>query len=358
MKRAFYKNALLQNVGDSLQLHCAEWASVGIHITGTFSGTISFFAKAIDNGLQTNLVAVSVYDSSTGTGATTETAPGYFIFPCAGFSVLYVQLTAVSSGSVNVVATVSDSHYQVASSGGGGGGGGDASAANQQTQITQLGSLTETAPTSDTASSGLNGRLQRIAQRLTSLLSLFPSSLGQKTSANSLAVTLASDQTSVIIKENTFTVSASFNRPADTVQYSVGDALSSSTSAGTQTTFSTVGAANQSIIIEKISIVSSNKGATLPQIQVWISGASMASATVNDNAALVMDLTSFTKDVNLVTLLELSTTSATTRMAVTNLRLPTSLDASGNLYAIFSFLNNYTPANSEAFKIFISGTLR
>lgn len=34
----------------------------------------------------------------------------------------------------------------------------------------QLGALTETAPATDTASSGLNGRLQRIAQRLTSLI--------------------------------------------------------------------------------------------------------------------------------------------------------------------------------------------
>lgn len=58
----------------------------------------------------------------------------------------------------------------------------------------QIGTLTETAPGSDTASSGLNGRLQRIAQRLTSLLAVVPASLGQKTMAGSLAVTLASDQ--------------------------------------------------------------------------------------------------------------------------------------------------------------------
>lgn len=56
---------------------------------------------------------------------------------------------------------------------------------------TDLGTLTETAPASDTASSGLNGRLQRIAQRLTSLIALFPSSLGRLTSENSLSVTLA-----------------------------------------------------------------------------------------------------------------------------------------------------------------------
>lgn len=50
-----------------------------------------------------------------------------------------------------------------------------------QVQVTAnngIGSLTETAPASDTASSGLNGRLQRIAQRLTSLIALLPTSLG------------------------------------------------------------------------------------------------------------------------------------------------------------------------------------
>lgn len=40
-----------------------------------------------------------------------------------------------------------------------------------------LGSLTETAPATDIASSGLNGRLQRIAQRITSLIALLPSAL-------------------------------------------------------------------------------------------------------------------------------------------------------------------------------------
>lgn len=43
---------------------------------------------------------------------------------------------------------------------------------------TQTGSITETAPGTDTASSGLNGRLQRIAQRLTSIIALLPTALG------------------------------------------------------------------------------------------------------------------------------------------------------------------------------------
>jgi hypothetical protein len=76
----------------------------------------------------------------------------------------------------------------------GGGGGGDASAANQVIQITDLGGVTETAPATDTASSGLNGRMQRMAQRLTSLIAQIPATLGQKTKSAALAVTLASDE--------------------------------------------------------------------------------------------------------------------------------------------------------------------
>lgn len=45
-----------------------------------------------------------------------------------------------------------------------------ATEAKQDSAITLLGALTETAPASDTASSGLNGRLQRIAQRLSTLI--------------------------------------------------------------------------------------------------------------------------------------------------------------------------------------------
>lgn len=60
-----------------------------------------------------------------------------------------------------------------------------------------VGALTETAPATDTASSGLNGRLQRIAQRITSLIALIPASLGQKAMAASLAVVVASDQSAI-----------------------------------------------------------------------------------------------------------------------------------------------------------------
>lgn len=44
--------------------------------------------------------------------------------------------------------------------------------------VDSIGGLTETAPTTDTASSGLNGRLQRLAQRISSLIALLPVALG------------------------------------------------------------------------------------------------------------------------------------------------------------------------------------
>lgn len=58
---------------------------------------------------------------------------------------------------------------------------------------TKTGGLTETAPATDTASSGLNGRLQRIAQRLTSLIAALGSpfqaggSIGNTTFASTVA---------------------------------------------------------------------------------------------------------------------------------------------------------------------------
>lgn len=55
--------------------------------------------------------------------------------------------------------------------------GADISPLSESDFDTKIGALTETAPATDTASSGLNGRLQRIAQRITSLIALLPTAL-------------------------------------------------------------------------------------------------------------------------------------------------------------------------------------
>ena len=69
------------------------------------------------------------------------------------------------------------------------------------TDDTMVGAVNETAPATDTASSGLNGRLQRIAQRITSMIALIPAALGQGTMAQSFRVVVASDQTPVSVTQ-------------------------------------------------------------------------------------------------------------------------------------------------------------
>jgi hypothetical protein len=61
----------------------------------------------------------------------------------------------------------------------------------QDTSNTRIGDLTETAPATDTASSGLNGRLQRIAQRITSMFTALTdgSQRGQIVDSGNNAVT-------------------------------------------------------------------------------------------------------------------------------------------------------------------------
>lgn len=113
----------------------------------------------------------------------------------------------------------------------------------QSTQNTRIGDVTETSPGTDTASSGLNGRLQRIAQRLTSLISLIPASLGQKTMANSMAVVLASDQSAVPV---------SFASPTD--QTFGASATSIAVAVSATDIFTITGSATKTIAIKRISV--------------------------------------------------------------------------------------------------------
>lgn len=92
-----------------------------------------------------------------------------------GTSDAEIGAVEIKDGTTDQRATVNASGEQLVKDGGG------------------LGGLTEAAPASDTASSGINGRLQRIAQRLTSLIALLPASLGQKARASALAVTLSTE---------------------------------------------------------------------------------------------------------------------------------------------------------------------
>ena len=123
-----------------------------------------------------------------------------------------------------------------------------------------VGPTDEGQPASDTSSGyGLNGRLQRIAQRLTSLIGLFPTSLGQKTMANSLAVTVASDQSAV-------PVSGTFWQATQPVSGTVSVGNFPSTQATTPAGNATATLTNVNDSASSVTLLSANsarKGATI-----------------------------------------------------------------------------------------------
>lgn len=106
-------------------------------------------------------------------------------------------------------------------------GAGTAATANRvvtATDDTIHGALTETAPTTDIASSGLNGRLQRIAQRLTSLIS--PG----------------------------LSVAVSVTRTADTNAYTANDVLGSATGSTAGIDFNLAAISGSNILITSVAL--------------------------------------------------------------------------------------------------------
>ena len=162
-------------------------SSLNAKVTAVNTGAVVVSSSALPSGASTEATlsslnakvtavdtgAVVVSSSALPTGAAAEST----------LSSLNAKVTAVDTGAV----VVSSSALPT----------GAATESTLSAQNTIIGAVTETAPASDTASSGLNGRLQRIAQRLTSLIALLPASLGQTTKTASLSVAIASDQSPI-----------------------------------------------------------------------------------------------------------------------------------------------------------------
>jgi hypothetical protein len=186
-----------------------------LQIVGITTATITWEAS-VDG---TNYVAVNARNVNTQVVATTATADGLYRINATGYFSLRARISAWTSGTIYVYGLLS-------AMGDAGVGATDASLTTLNTTLTttntEIGGLTETAPATDTASSGLNGRLQRIAQRITSLIALLPAALGQGTMAQSLRVVVASDQA-------TYPVTATVALP--TVVY---NGLTNVTTAGTR----------------------------------------------------------------------------------------------------------------------------
>jgi len=103
-----------------------------------------------------------------------------------------VEKSTGSSIPVKGNAATGALYVEVLSGGGGGAGTSDTLETTQVLVKTNIGAVTETAPATDTASSGLNGRLQRVAQHLTNIVSYTSrllSSTGPKAAGSALATT-------------------------------------------------------------------------------------------------------------------------------------------------------------------------
>jgi hypothetical protein len=107
------------------------------------------------------------------------------------------------------------------------------------TDDARIGPVNETAPASDTASSGLNGREQRIAQNLTTINGKLPA-LGPATSALSIPVTTPSN--------DAFGPVVSVTRTNDTNVYAANDVIGAATGSTAALTFAVAPGAGQWMI--------------------------------------------------------------------------------------------------------------
>lgn len=155
-----------------------KYASAG-GLTGGFSNastevTLQAILDAIATGgpTSTNAYLASIDGKvSTATKQDDQTALLQSIFDDVATAVKQ-DIGNASLSSIDGKLTTTNSTLSTISSNTG------TTATNTTTLNARVGDLTETAPANDTASSGLNGRLQRIAQRLTSLIAFFTSDFG------------------------------------------------------------------------------------------------------------------------------------------------------------------------------------
>lgn len=234
---------------------------------------------------------------------------------------------------------------------------GAATSANQTTLSTATGAPADSAATSDTGSFGLIALLKRGLQTATTIAGRLPTSLGNKTSANSLSVTVSSDQTAVATKVSRFKASNSFTRPADTTAYTIGDAITNSTASPAVLQITIPGAVNgQAYVITEAKVISSNKGATLPLFNLYLFPTTYTAT--NDNAALTIDQTTYESGGIVVALTEQSSVASYSRTVATGLNYVRALDTNDTkLYTTLQANNAYTPASGEKFTVVLYGYL-
>ena len=83
---------------DALTLEVRGAGAVGLQLTGTWSGTVSFEAS-IDGA---TYVAFNMVPSNSATAASSATAAGCWSANCGGYAIVRARCSAYTSGTINV----------------------------------------------------------------------------------------------------------------------------------------------------------------------------------------------------------------------------------------------------------------
>lgn len=213
---------------------------------------------------------------------------------------------------------------------------------------TAIGAKADAAATTDAGTFSLIALIKRMLGKLPSL--------GQTTMSGSQPVTMASDQPAipVTVSQTLFSVAASLTRPADTTAYTVGDAVTDSTSAPTTLSLSSVGSGNSSQIeIDSVIVTSSVKGSVLPYFRVYISNNAMTAT--NDNSAFAL---SASENNNVCAQIDMGAPYAavgSTRLERHDLAIVCTTSSTNTLNVLLVIDNAYTPASGEVFRVIIKG---
>lgn len=203
-----------------------------------------------------------------------------------------------------------------------------ATAGNQTAAATLTGAVAETAPGTDTASSGLNGRLQRIAQRLTSLIALVPAALGQGTMAQSMRVVLPSDQSTIPVGGNTAVVSVAPVVSASP-DYSDGDCLGPKMTLTSAMRVSGGAGVLQNVVMTcEVDIVAG------VSVDVLIFDSDPSAGTYTDNAAADVNVADLLKLIGVLHLTDRIDLGTPVALQAANAGMAVKASGSANLYAV------------------------
>ena len=243
---------------------------------------------------------------------------------------------------------------------GGGGGGGDASAANQTTQITAEQAILAkiiAAPATEAKQDTLIAKDFATQTTLSALSAKVPAALGQTTMANSMSVSVASNQSTLPVAGNLITVTTELTRPSDATAYTAGDMLSNSTSTTVPITLSSImrvsGGSGYIVGIR----VSTNLKSITPRLRVHFFNANNATLSA-DNAPYKELYADGSKrlgyyDLGAMTTEADSTNSDMSRTFDQTMRIPI-VAADSNLYAVLVPLDAFTPASGQKFSLSVT----